>query len=149
MNAEAITSRHRTRLACVYVRQSTVHQLQHHQESQRRQRALVDRAVSLGWPSAQVQVIDEDLGQSAARHQERSGFDRLVADVALGHVGIVLALEASRLSRSNRDWYHLLDLCSVSGTLIGDSEGLYDPRLYNDRLLLGKNRGRDSFFLAH
>ena len=137
MNVEQITAHYRSRLACIYVRQSTSHQVYHHQESQRRQRALVDCAHQFGWSPEQVQVIDEDLGQTAAGTAERSGFAQLVSQTALGHVGLILASDASRLSRCNRDWYHLLDICAVTDTLIGDSEGLYNPKQHNDRLLLG------------
>lgn len=137
MNADQIGSRHRSRVAYIYVRQSTAHQLIHHPESQRRQRDLRQRAVQLGWPDDSIVVLDEDLGHSAARTEARSGFERMVAEAALGKVGIILALEVSRLSRGNRDWYHLLDICAVTDTLIGDAEGLYDPRADNDRLLLG------------
>lgn len=137
MNPDNITASHRSRLAYVYIRQSTQHQVHYHLESQRRQRSLVERAVELGWTCDRVTAVDEDLGQSAARGQDRAGFQKMVAEAALGNVGLILALEVSRLSRGNRDWYHLLDICAVTGTLLGDGEGLYDPRSYNDRLLLG------------
>jgi DNA invertase Pin-like site-specific DNA recombinase len=104
-------------------------------ESQRRQYALADRAVALGWQRADVEVIDDDLGVSGSG-VTRSGFDRLVAEVGLGPVGIVLAIEVSRLARNNRDWCHLLDLCALVDTLIGDADGLYHPGVFNDRLLL-------------
>jgi DNA invertase Pin-like site-specific DNA recombinase len=104
MHPDSITAAHRSRLAYVYIRQSSAHQVLHHQESQRRQRALVERAVALGWPRERVTVSDEDLGQSAARHQERAGFQAMVAEAALGHVGLILALEVSRLARGNRNW---------------------------------------------
>jgi DNA invertase Pin-like site-specific DNA recombinase len=131
-----ITTRHLSRQAYVYVRQSSPHQVQHHRESQHNQYALVQRAIALGWVPEHVQVIDADLGQSG-QDGRRRGFQELVAEVSLGHVGIVLAYEASRLARSNADWYALLDLATVVGTLIGDADGVYDPRSYNDRLLLG------------
>lgn len=137
MNPDQITTAHRSRLAYVYVRQSSPHQVAVHQESQRRQRSLVDRAVSLGWTGEHVAVVDEDLGQSAGRSHERGGFPKMVAETAMGQVGLILALEVSRLARGNRDWYHLLDVCAITGTLIADHEGLYDPKVYNDRLLLG------------
>jgi DNA invertase Pin-like site-specific DNA recombinase len=137
MNPSEITAGHRSRLAFVYVRQSTQHQLVRHLESQRRQRSLQERAVELGWSSELIRVVDEDLGQSAARCQDRTGFQSMVAQAALGNIGIILALEVSRLSRNNRDWYHLLDICAVTQTLLADAEGLYDPTAYNDRLLLG------------
>ena len=128
---------HRQRAALVYIRQSTVHQLEHNRESTDRQYALVDRAVEWGWRREQISVIDEDLGLSGSGAVERSGFARLAAEVALGRVGIVLGLEASRLARNNTDWYRLLDLCGMTDTLIGDGDGLYHPALFNDRLLLG------------
>lgn len=132
-----ILSRHRDRWAVVYVRQSTLQQVARHQESTRLQYGLVDRALSLGWSPAQVRVIDDDLGKSAASAEGRPGFQRLVAAVSLEQVGIVLGLEMSRLARSCRDWHQLLEVCALFGTLIGDLDGVYDPRNYNDRLLLG------------
>lgn len=131
-----ITSGHQARDAYVYVRQSSPQQVLHNQESQRNQYALVQRARSLGWPATQVHVIDSDLGQSG-QDSLRTGFRELVAAVSLGRVGLVLAYEASRLARNNTDWYSLLDLATVQGTLIADADGVYDPREYNDRLLLG------------
>jgi DNA invertase Pin-like site-specific DNA recombinase len=106
-------------------------------ESQHNQRALVERAQSLGWSSARVVVLDADLGHSAASTEGRDDFTQLAAEVALGHVGIIFGWEVSRLARNNADWYQLLDLAAVVGTLIADIEGVYDPRSYNDRLLLG------------
>jgi DNA invertase Pin-like site-specific DNA recombinase len=131
------TSRHRERLAIVYVRQSSIHQMQRHKESTQLQYGLVDHAVRLGWPRDRVQVFDEDQGRSGASAEARSGFQRLLAEVALGHVGLILGVEMSRLARSCKDWYQLLELCALFGTLIYDLDGLYDPTLYNDRLLLG------------
>jgi DNA invertase Pin-like site-specific DNA recombinase len=112
-------------------------QVERHQESTRLQYGLVERAIQLGWPSQRVIVIDEDLGQSATTTVGRLGFQRLVAEVGLDHVGIVLGIEMSRLARSNRDWHQLLEICALFGTLIGDLDGVYDPSDYNDRLLLG------------
>lgn len=137
MNRDQISEQHLSRLAVVYIRQSSPHQVVHHVESQRRQRNLVDRARELGWPRDRIEQVDDDLGQSGSRCSDRVGFDGMVAMAALGKVGIILALEVSRLARGNRDWYHLLDVCGITATLIGDEEGLYDPRAYNDRLLLG------------
>ncbi len=134
--ADRITPRHRERRAYVYVRQSSPKQVHQNRESQRNQYALVERATRLGWPPERVHVIDADLGQSG-QDGRRAGFQELVAEVSLGRVGIVLAYEASRLARSNADWYTLLDLAAVVGTLIADADGIYDPRGYNDRLLLG------------
>ena len=136
MSSERLTSAHLARRAVIYVRQSTVDQVANNLESQRRQYALADRAVALGWQRATVDVIDDHLGVSGSG-VARSGFDRLVAEVGLGRVGIVLAIEVSRLARNNRDWYHLLDLCALVDTLIGDADGLYHPGVFNDRLLLG------------
>lgn len=133
---EKITAGHHERLAYSYVRQSTVRQVQQHRESQVNQYALVERARALGWAPERIRVIDADLGQSGQDGQ-RAGFQEVVAEVSLGHVGIVLAYEASRLARNNADWYTLLDLATVVGTLMGDADGVYDPRSYNDRLLLG------------
>lgn len=133
---EKITAGHHERLAYIYVRQSTVRQVQQHRESQVNQYALVERARALGWAPERIRVIDADLGQSGQDGQ-RAGFQEVVAEVSLGHVGIVLAYEASRLARNNADWYTLLDLATVVGTLMGDADGVYDPRSYNDRLLLG------------
>jgi DNA invertase Pin-like site-specific DNA recombinase len=134
--ADKITPRQYERRAYVYVRQSTPQQVQHHRESQANQYALVQRAQALGWPPERIHVIDTDLGHSGQDGQ-RPGFQELVAAVSLRHVGIILAYEASRLARNNADWYTLLDLAAVVGTLIADTEGVYDPRSYNDRLLLG------------
>jgi DNA invertase Pin-like site-specific DNA recombinase len=112
-------------------------QVERHRESTQLQYALRDRAMSLGWSEQQVVVIDEDLGQSAASVEGRPGFQRLVAEVGLDHVGIVLGIEMSRLARCCRDWYQLLEMCALFGTLLGDVDGIYDPGDYNDRLLLG------------
>ncbi len=118
---------HLRRQAVVYVRQSTASQLERNRESTDRQYALVERAVELGWARESVTVIDEDLGLSGSGTAERGGFARLTAEVALGHVGLVLGLEVSRLARNNADWYRLLDLCGMTDTLIGDGDGLYHP----------------------
>ncbi len=130
-----IDNSHLARQAIVYVRQSTLRQVHQHQESGRLQYALKDRAVAWGGSSARVEVIDEDQGRSGTSAEQRSGFQRLVAEVGLNHVGLVLGIEMSRLARSNSDWYRLLDMCALSHTLIADNDGLYDPRQYNDRLL--------------
>lgn len=128
---------HLDRQAVVYVRQSTIQQVSRHQESTRLQYGLVDRAAALGWPRDRILVIDDDLGRSGASAEGRPGFQRLLAEVTLEHVGIILGVEMSRLARSCRDWHQLLEVCALFGTLIGDLDGLYDPTLYNDRLLLG------------
>jgi len=128
---------HLRRAAYVYVRQSTLAQVERNTESLERQYELVHRAVALGWAASDVVVVDSDLGVSAKSTDGREGFARLVADVGLGKVGIVLGIEVSRLARSNADWYQLLDLCALTNTLIADSDGVYHPGLHNDRLLLG------------
>lgn len=132
-----IRREHRERLAVVYIRQSTVQQVVRHQESTRLQYALVDRAAGFGWARETIVVIDDDLGRSGATTEGRVGFQRLVAEVGLGHVGLVLGVEMSRLARSCRDWHQLLEICALFDTLIADAEGVYDPANYNDRLLLG------------
>src|SRR6201981_435602 len=136
---EKIHSRHRERLAMVYIRQSTVQQVERHQESTRLQYALVDRAYQFGWTRETIVVVDDDLGRSGASIEGRLGFQRLVAEVGLGHVGLVLGVEMSRLARSCRDWHQLLEICALFDTLIADADGVYDPANYNDRLLLGLN----------
>ena len=135
-----VTGRHLARAAYLDVRQSTLHQVVANTESGVRQYALRQRAVALGWPADRVVVIDCDQGQSGARAADRAGFQRLVAEVGLGHAGIVLGLEVSRLARSSADWHRLLELCALSGTLLLDEDGLYDPSQFNDRLLLGLKR---------
>jgi len=132
-----ITPTHLERKAIIYIRQSSPKQVRLNTESQRNQRALVERAQSLGWSQTRIVVLDADLGQSATSKEGRDDFTQLAADVALGHVGIIFGWEVSRLARNNADWYQLLDLAAVVGTLIADIEGVYDPRSYNDRLLLG------------
>ncbi len=128
---------HLHRTAFVYVRQSSVTQVEHHRESTKRQYALVEKACALGWQREQVSIIDEDLGLSGASAAHRNGFARMTAEVALARVGIILGLEVSRLARNNADWYQLLDLCAMTDTLIGDADGLYHPALFNDRVVLG------------
>jgi len=132
-----IAARHLERKAFVYVRQSSIAQVEHHRESTQRQYALRERAVSLGWRAEQVEVVDDDQGQSGASASGRGGFQRLVSEVALGRVGAVLGLEVSRLARSCVDWYRLLEVAALAQTLIVDEDGVYDPNHYNDRLLLG------------
>ncbi|HTR90750.1 MAG TPA: recombinase family protein [Trebonia sp.] len=119
------------------VRQSSRQQVLDHSESTRLQYALAERAVTLGWARSQVEVIDDDLGVSAAIADSRKGFARLVTEVTMGRAGIVLGTEMSRLARTGRDWHQLLELCSLSGVLLADPDGVYDPGTYNDRLLLG------------
>src|SRR3954468_18716367 len=137
MTEGKITAVHRRRRAVVYVRQSTPGQGERNVESTARTYALRERAIELGWPAEQVVVVDEDLGRSGASSRGRFGFKELVADVGLGQVGLVLALETSRLARSSADWHQLLDLCALTGTVIADADGVYAPGAFNDRLLLG------------
>ena len=134
---EKIRAEHRDRAAVVYVRQSSRQQVLEHSESTRLQYALVERAAALGWARSQIVVIDDDLGVSAATADARAGFARLVTEVTMGRVGIVLGIEMSRLARTGRDWHQLLELCSLSGVLLADPDGVYDPGFYNDRVLLG------------
>jgi DNA invertase Pin-like site-specific DNA recombinase len=136
-SAQKVTARHIQRQAMLYVRQSTLHQVLENKESTARQYALRERAIALGWPIERIITIDQDLGQSGASSVDREGFQRLVAEVGLGHVGLVMGLEVSRLARSSLDWHHLLEICAMTGTLILDEDGLYDPAIFNDRLLLG------------
>ncbi len=132
-----IQSTHCERIAFVYVRQSTWLQVTENRESTERQYNLRQRAIDLGWPPSRVEVIDEDQGRSGSTATHRTGFQRLAAEVSLGKVGMVLMLEASRLARNNSDWYRLIEICGVSGTLIADESAVYNPREPNDRLLLG------------
>ena len=132
-----VKSKHTRRAAVVYIRQSHPSQVENNRESTARQYALVEKAIALGWAKNQVITIDEDLGVSGKVFVKRSGFDHLNAEVALGRVGILLGLEVSRLARSNADWYRLLDMCAITDTLLADSDGVYHPALFNDRLILG------------
>jgi DNA invertase Pin-like site-specific DNA recombinase len=132
-----VSASHLRRPAVIYVRQSTLAQVDRNRESTARQYDLVARAQALGWPRSAVQVIDEDLGHSGTSIAGRSGFAELAAQVGLGLVGIVLSLEVSRLARNNADWYRLLDLAGLTDTLIADADGVYHPALFNDRLVLG------------
>jgi DNA invertase Pin-like site-specific DNA recombinase len=132
-----VCDQHLARLAVVYVRQSTRQQVIDHGESTRLQYGLVERAVALGWPASRVLVIDDDLGKSGSSAAGRVGFQRLVTEITMGHVGLVLGIEMSRLARSGADWYQLLELCALAGALLADADGIYDPVDYNDRLLLG------------
>jgi DNA invertase Pin-like site-specific DNA recombinase/DNA-binding transcriptional regulator YiaG len=135
--ASKVTAGHLARSAYLYVRQSTLRQVLTNTESTARQYALRQKAIALGWPADQVITIDSDQGQSGASAADREGFQRLVAEVGMGRAGIVLGLEVSRLARNNADWHRLLEICALSGTLICDEDGLYDPGEFNDRLLLG------------
>ncbi len=132
-----IRTDHLRRQAVVYVRQSTPRQVRDNRESTARQYALTDRAKALGWPAAAVQTIDEDQGRSGARSDHRDGFKRLLAEIGAGQVGLVLALEASRLARSSVDWHRPVEIRGITKTLLADESAVYDPRDPNDRLLLG------------
>jgi DNA invertase Pin-like site-specific DNA recombinase len=132
-----VERQHLQRKAYVYVRRSTMAQVEHNTESLERQYELSERAVALGWSAADVVVVDSDLGRSGKSTEGRDGFQSLVAEVGLSRVGIVLGIEVSRLARRNADWYQLLDLCALTDTLIADSDGIYHPALHNDRLVLG------------
>ena len=134
---QKIKADHLQRTAYIYIRQSTAAQVEFNRESTERQYKLKDRAIDLGWPTQQIRVIDQDLAQSGSSTSQRKGFGEMISEVALGKVGLILSIEVSRVARNNSDWYRLLDLCSVTNTLIGDSDGLYHPGLFNDRLLLG------------
>ena len=142
-----IRDRHLDRLAIVYVRQSSPQQVLENRESRERQYALSDFAKSLGWSEDRVLVIDEDQGQSGKYSENRTGFQRLLTEVSLDHVGLVLGLELNRLSRSNKDWHHLVEVCAVFDTLLGDQDGLYDANDCNDRLLLGMKGAMSEFEL--
>src|SRR5687767_5754118 len=128
---------HRERLAIVYMRQSSPRQVVEHQESTRLQYQLSGLAEQYGWSKDRIVVVDDDLGCSGRWVEGRLGFQRLLAEVSLNHVGLVLGIEMSRLARSNRDWHQLLELCGIFQTLLADLDGVYDPAQYNDRLLLG------------
>jgi DNA invertase Pin-like site-specific DNA recombinase len=144
--SDKISSEHLQRAAYVYIRQSTGYQVRFHREGQQRQYGLSERARALGF--TQVVVIDEDLGRSGSGLQQRPGFGRLLAAVSQGVAGAVVALEASRLARNNRDWHHLVDLCALTDTLLIDDDGIYDPKLLNDRLLLGLKGTMSEFELG-
>ena len=135
--ASKVTAAHLSRTAFLYVRQSSLKQVIHNTESAIRQYDLRGKAISLGWDASQITVIDIDQGHSGASAADREGFQHLVAEVSLGRAGIVPGLECSRLARNSADWHQLLELCGMTGTLICDEDGLYDPRNFNDRLLLG------------
>ncbi|HUW63875.1 MAG TPA: recombinase family protein [Spirochaetia bacterium] len=134
---EKMQTQHLSRLALVYIRQSTLAQVRFHTESTERQYALKEKALSLGWTAEQVQVIDEDLGLSGAHKENRNGFQRLVTQVSMGQVGAIFGLEVSRLARSSADWQRLLELCALFDTMVVDEDGIYDPNDFNDRLILG------------
>ena len=132
-----ITKENLRRDAAVYIRQSSTHQVRTNRESGERQYALVGRAASLGWSAGSIKTIDEDQGRTGTTATHRGGFQNLLTEIAASHVGIVLALEASRLARSSADWHRLVEICALTRTLLADEAGVYDPRDPNDRLLLG------------
>lgn len=134
---QKVTAEHLKRSAYLYVRQSTLRQVVENTESTKRQYALRERAIALGWNSESIVVIDSDLGQSGAQAADRQGFQRLAADVSLGRAGVVIGLEVSRLARNSADWHRLLEICALADTLILDEDGIYNPADFNDRLLLG------------
>ena len=146
--ASKVTAAHLSRRALLYIRQSSLKQVLHNTESAIRQYDLRGKAISLGWDASQITVIDIDQGHSGASAADREGFQQLVAEVSLGRAGIVLGLECSRLARNNADWHQLLELCAMTGTLICDEDGLYDPRNFNDRLVLGM-KGQLSEYELH
>jgi len=134
---QKVTPHHLKRVALLYVRQSTMRQVFENTESTKRQYALRDRAAALGWPREEIVVIDGDLGHTATAAGDREGFERVVTEVGMGRVGIVLGLEVSRLARNSSDWHRLLEICALADTLILDEDGVYNPKEFNDRLLLG------------
>ncbi len=134
---EKIQAHHRQRTACVYLRQSTMYQVMHHRESTHRQYGLQQKAMEYGWDASLIRILDGDLGRSGSHTNGREDFKQLVAEVSMGQVGAIFVLEASRLSRSSADWNRLLELCSLTSTLIIDQDGCYDPACFNDQLLLG------------
>jgi DNA invertase Pin-like site-specific DNA recombinase len=143
-----VTASQLARNAYLYIRQSTLRQVLHNTESTARQYDLRGKAIALGWAASQITVIDIDQGHSGASAADREGFQQLVAEVSLGRAGIVLGLECSRLARNNADWHQLLEICAMTGTLICDEDGLYDPRDFNDRLILGM-KGQISEYELH
>ena len=148
ITSELVTPTHLTRKALIYIRQSTPQQVISNQESLRLQYALRLRAIELGWRSDDIEIIDADLGQTAAVAQNRQGFKEVVSRVTLGEVGIILSSEVTRLSRNCSDWYPLLDICGYRSCLIADRDGVYDPASTNGRLLLGL-KGQLSEFELH
>jgi DNA invertase Pin-like site-specific DNA recombinase len=137
MMISKIADRHLSRQACIYIRQSTPGQVRFNQESTERQYNLAAKAKAMGWNPGRIRILDRDLGQSGAKATNREDFKSLVSDVAMGHVGAIFSLEASRLARSNQDWHRLLELCAVTGTLVIDEDGCYNPAEFNDGLVLG------------
>ena len=137
MTSSKVHTHHHDRVAIIYIRQSTLQQVERNSESTKLQYALQEKAITMGWHKERVLIIDDDLGRSGSSAEGRPGFQRLVAEVSMDRVGIIFGIEISRLARSCRDWHQLLEVCSLFNTLIADSDGVYDPSNYNDRLLLG------------
>ena len=137
-SATKVAPGHLERLAVVYVRQSDPQQVRQHRESGELQYKLARSAIDLGWSEERVLIIDEDQGITGRTAEGRAGFQRLLAEVGLNHVGLVLGIEMSRLARSSKDWHQLIELCAIFNTLLADQDGLYDPTDFNDRLLLGR-----------
>src|SRR5438309_4639565 len=137
LRSSKILDLHLDRMSLVYVRQSDPQQVLNNRESRERQYALADHAVALGWPRDRVMVIDDDQGQSGRTADQRGGFQRLLAEVTMEHVGLIVGIEMSRIARNNKDWHNLLEMCALFGTLLADEDGVYDPVDTNDRLLLG------------
>ena len=134
---QKVKKEHLAKRAYLYIRQSSIRQVHENQESTKRQYALRQRAITLGWPDDRIVVIDTDLGQSAAGEADRKGFQTLVSEVGLGKAGIVMGLEVSRLARRCSDWHRLIEICAFTSTLLLDEDGIYDPSVFNDRLILG------------
>ena len=132
-----ILDRHLDLIVIVYVRQSDPQQVLNHRESRERQYALADLAAAWGWPRDRILIIDDDQGLSGRTADQRSGFQRILAEVTMEHVGLILGIEMSRIARNNKDWHNLLEMCAIFGTLLADEDGVYDPQDTNDRLLLG------------
>jgi DNA invertase Pin-like site-specific DNA recombinase len=139
-NMHKVNAGHLKRSAYLYIRQSTPRQVLENAESTKRQYALRQRAIALGWQPDRIVLIDSDLGHSAALAGDRGGFQKLVGEVGMGHAGLVIGLEVSRLARNSSDWHRLLEICAITDTLILDEDGLYDPTDFNDQLVLGLNR---------
>ena len=137
LRSSKVETRHLAKLAIVYVRQSSARQVRENIESTQLQYDLVNRALAYGWSNDRIETIDDDLGVSGRSLEGRTGFQRLLAEISLGHVGLVMGIEMSRLARNCRDWHQLLELCAVFDSLLGDADGIYNPREHNDRLLLG------------
>ncbi len=134
-----VTTDHLNRKAYLYIRQSSIKQINENQESTKRQYALEGRAIALGWPKERIIIIDDDQGLSGSTSTKRKGFQQLVAEVGMGEAGVVMGLEVSRLARNSSDWHKLIEICALTSTLVLDEEGIYNPAHFNDRLLLGLN----------